>query len=793
MAARVVGGREGLLGFSRRVCGGAIVTFFFGILNLAGSPAGAQTLAGTVRDETGGALPGVSVELRTPAGPAQDTATDGRGEYRFDRVAPGLYQVAFTLINFASSRRDVTIASGTLNVDVVLLLSLNADVTVTGKRTFTNLADVANPEENLVGIAQAASQGAITAKQLDERPLMRDAEVLETVPGLIVTQHSGEGKANQYFLRGFNLDHGTDFATTVAGMPVNMPTHAHGQGYSDLNFLIPELVTGVQFSKGPYYADQSDFATAGSSNVNYANALERSIAQVETGGQGFARGLFAASPAIGRGHLVAALELAHNDGPWVTPDDYHKVNAVVRYSQGDTVNGFSITGVGYHGSWNSTDQVAQRAFQSGLVDRFGSIDPTDGGHTYRYSAIGDWQRANGNGNASTRVTGYFSAYDLALFSNFTYYLDDPVHGDQIEQADHRFITGGRVTHRRLSKWASRPVQNMIGFQIRNDDITNVGLYHSEARTRLGTTTQAAVVETAGGAFVQNEIEWAPHLRTMLGLRADAVRFKVDALAAANSGTANSGLVSPKGGATLGPWRGTEFYVNAGMGFHSNDARGTTISVGPDGNPIDRVTPLVRAKGAEFGVRTVAVRHLQSTLAVWMLNLDSELVFSGDGGTTEPSRPSHRRGFEWANYFSPKPWLVFDADVSWSRARFSDVNPLGAYVPEAVETVVSAGATIQEYRKMFGSLRWRYFGPRALVEDDSVRSASTSLFNLQAGCRIASRVRIALDTFNLFNAAASDIDYFYVSRLPGEPLAGIDDVHTHPTLPRTARLSLIVGF
>jgi len=793
MAARVVGGREGLLGFSRRVCGGAIVTFFFGILNLAGSPAGAQTLAGTVRDETGGALPGVSVELRTPAGPAQDTATDGRGEYRFDRVAPGLYQVAFTLINFASSRRDVTIASGTLNVDVVLLLSLNADVTVTGKRTFTNLADVANPEENLVGIAQAASQGAITAKQLDERPLMRDAEVLETVPGLIVTQHSGEGKANQYFLRGFNLDHGTDFATTVAGMPVNMPTHAHGQGYSDLNFLIPELVTGVQFSKGPYYADQSDFATAGSSNVNYANALERSIAQVETGGQGFARGLFAASPAIGRGHLVAALELAHNDGPWVTPDDYHKVNAVVRYSQGDTVNGFSITGMGYHGSWNSTDQVAQRAFQSGLVDRFGSIDPTDGGHTYRYSAIGDWQRANGNGNASTRVTGYFSAYDLALFSNFTYYLDDPVHGDQIEQADHRFITGGRVTHRRLSKWASRPVQNMIGFQIRNDDITNVGLYHSEARTRLGTTTQAAVVETAGGAFVQNEIEWAPHLRTMLGLRADAVRFKVDALAAANSGTANSGLVSPKGGATLGPWRGTEFYVNAGMGFHSNDARGTTISVGPDGNPIDRVTPLVRAKGAEFGVRTVAVRHLQSTLAVWMLNLDSELVFSGDGGTTEPSRPSHRSGFEWANYFSPKPWLVFDADVSWSRARFSDVNPLRAYVPEAVETVVSAGATIQEYRKMFGSLRWRYFGPRALVEDDSVRSASTSLFNLQAGCRIASRVRIALDTFNLFNAAASDIDYFYVSRLPGEPLAGIDDVHTHPTLPRTARLSLIVGF
>ncbi|HEY7284445.1 MAG TPA: TonB-dependent receptor, partial [Vicinamibacterales bacterium] len=279
----------------------------------------AQSVAGTVRDETGGALPGVSVELRGASGPSQEAATDDQGRYRFDRVAPGRSQIVFSLINFASFRRDLDVGPGNLRVDVILHLSLNADITVTGKRTFTNLADVENPAENLVGIAQAASQGAITAKQLDERPLMREGEVLETVPGLVVTQHSGEGKANQYFLRGFNLDHGTDFATTVAGVPVNMPTHAHGQGYTDLNFLIPELVTGVQFSKGPYYADQSDFATAGSSNINYANALDRQIAQVEVGGQGFARGLFAASPAIGRGHLVAALELAHNDGPWITP------------------------------------------------------------------------------------------------------------------------------------------------------------------------------------------------------------------------------------------------------------------------------------------------------------------------------------------------------------------------------------------------------------------------------------------------------------------------------------------
>ena len=720
--------------------------------------------------------------------------TDGQGAFRLDTVAAGHYQATFTLINFASTRRAVDVtANGSARLDAVLHLSLSADVTVTGKRTFANLADVDNPAENLVGIAQSASQGAITARQLDERPLMRDGEVLETVPGLIVTQHSGEGKANQYFLRGFNLDHGTDFATTVASMPVNMPTHAHGQGYSDLNFMIPELVTGVQFSKGPYYADQGDFATAGSSNINYANVLERSIAHVELGGEGYARAIFAASPQVGSGHVVAALELAHNDGPWVHPDDYQKINGVLRYSQGDAVNGFSLTAMGYHGQWNSTDQVADRAITSGLIDRFGAIDPTDGGKTYRYSGTGDWQRSSSNGNASTRVTAYGIGYSLNLFSDFTYFLNDPVHGDQMEQADHRFITGGKVSHRRLTRWGGHSVQNTVGVQVRNDDITNVGLYHTQARVRLETRTQAAVLETTAGVYAQNEIEWAPWLRTTVGLRADASRFRVNALDPANSGTTSASLVSPKGGATLGPWKGTEFYVNAGTGFHSNDARGTTVTRDPDGNPAEPVTPLVRATGAEVGVRTVAIRHFQSTVSVWMLRLASELVFAGDDGTTVPSRPSARRGVEWANYYSPAKWLVFDGDLSWSRARFTEFDPVGQYVPEAVGTVVSAGATIDGYHRAFGSLRWRYFGPRALIEDNSVQSKATSLVNLQGGYQLTKNVKLALDVFNVLNAADSDIDYFYTSRLPGEPLGGVDDIHTHPTLTRTARINLVVGF
>jgi hypothetical protein len=763
---------------------------------LSVSAAHAQTaqILATVRDDSGTPLPGVSITIRPNAGgERRDGVTDAHGGLEFDRVESGTYQVTFALINFANSRRDVVVpVNGTVKVDAVLQLAVNADVTVTAKRTFTNLADVEHPEENLVEIAQASSQGAVLAKQLEERPLMRQGEVLETVPGVIVTQHSGEGKANQYFLRGFNLDHGTDFATTVAGMPVNMPTHAHGQGYSDLNFLIPELVTGVQFSKGPYYADQGDFATAGSSNINYATALDRPIASAEVGGDGFERVLAAASPLLGAGHFLAAIEFAHSDGPWDHPDDYQKLNGVVRYSQGDVINGWALTAMGYHGRWSATDQVPERAIDAGVIDRFGTIDPTDGGHTSRYSGSFDWQ--HGTTRTLTKLSAFGIGYGLNLFSNFTYFLTDPVHGDQIEQADHRFVTGGRITHRRLGHWAGHDMQNTVGLQIRNDDITNVALYHTQARVRLDTRSQDAVLQTTAGAFAQNEMQWTPWLRTLGGIRVDGSRFAVDdRLLAVNGGTTTAGLVSPKGGLTLGPWKATEFYLNAGNGFHSNDARGTTITRDPDGNPVDRVTPLVRARGAEVGVRTVAARHLQSTLTLWTLHLDSELVFSGDEGTTEPSRPSTRRGVEWANYYSPLKWLVFDGDLSWSRARFTVSDPIGNDVPEAVGTVVSAGAAVDTYRSGFGSIRWRYFGPRALVEDNSVRSKATSLINLQGGYRIAKSVKVAVDVFNLLNAANSDIDYFYASRLPGEPLAGIDDIHTHPTLARTARFNVIIGF
>jgi outer membrane receptor protein involved in Fe transport len=757
------------------------------------SPAFAQSVVGTVRDQTGGVLPGVAVEAHAPGRAAAETTTDAAGTYRIETGA-GQFELVFSLVNFAAVRRAVEVAAtGTPQpVDVVLRFVLSADVTVTGKRTFTNLADVADPAADLVGIAQSSSQGAITGRQLDARPIMRSGEVLETVPGVVISQHSGEGKANQYYLRGFNLDHGTDFATTVAGMPVNLPTHGHGQGYSDLNFLIPELVSGVQYEKGPYFADQGDFATAGSANINYVNALDAPIVRVGAGEEGFARALAAATPKAGSGQMLAAVEVEHNDGPWDRPDDYRKVNGVLRYSHGDAVNGYSIAGMGYRAKWNSTDQVPLRAIDNGLIGRFGGIDNTDGGDTYRYSGSFEWQRSRSN--TSTKVVAYGIKSDLNLFSDFTYFLDDPVHGDQFHQADRRFITGARLSHRRVGRWFGREVQNSFGVQLRNDDVTNVGLYHTQSRQLLQTIRQDSVLETSAAVHAQNETAWSPWLRTIVGIRADGYRFNVDAGNPVNGGTRNAGIVSPKAGAVIGPFNGTELYVNGGFGFHSNDARGTTITRDPiTGAPVDPVTPLVRAKGAEAGVRTIALRHLQTSVTLWTLSLASELVFAGDAGTTEASRPSHRYGVELANYYIPKPWLILDADAAWSRARFTEPDPAGDYIPGSVGTVVSAGVTLDSVRNILGSVRLRYFGPRALVEDNSVASKTTSLVNLEGGYKLSKNIKILADVFNLFNAADSDIDYYYASRLPGEPLAWIDDIHLHPTLPRTARVNLVVGF
>jgi hypothetical protein len=749
------------------------------------------TVSGVVSDETGGVLPGADVRLRVAPSDERAVVTDGSGRFAFTSVPAGTFQMSFAMPNFATVRREIALTgTSTVVLDIVLHYALNADVTVTGRRPFRNLADADNPAESLVGIAQSASQGAVTATQLEARPLARQGEVLETVPGVIVSQHSGEGKANQYYLRGFNLDHGTDFATTVAGVPVNLPTHAHGHGYTDLNFLIPELVGRVQYSKGPYFAEQGDFATAGAATINYVNALEHPIVRATVGPDSFGRVLAAGSVARGDSQWLAAADVAHDDGPWRLNEAFRRVNLVGRYSRGSAASGLSITAMGYDARWNSTDQIPDRAVSSGTLSRFDTIDQTDGGTTSRYAGSIEWSGAGAQ--TLTTASAYAVRYQLSLFSNFTYFLDDPINGDQFQQVDSRTVLGGRIAHRRLGRLGDRPLQFTLGLQTRTDDIA-LALNHTAARQLLDTVRTDDVLQSSLAGYTEASIEWTPWLRSLAGFRVDGYRFKVDAISQPlNSGLQYAGIASPKGGVVIGPFRGTEFYVNAGSGFHSNDARGATITVDPStGESVSPVTPLARATGAEVGFRTVAIPHLQSTVSIWGLGLASELVFIGDAGTTEAGRPSHRDGIELANYYHPLPWLTFDADVAWSRARFTDGGDSTA-IPGSVGTVVSAGTSIDDLRRFSFSARLRYFGPRPLIEDDSVRSRATTLVNAQAGYRWSPQVRLTLEALNVMNAADSDIDYYYASRLPGEPLAGVEDRHFHPALPRTFRVTMTIG-
>ncbi|HLY74094.1 MAG TPA: TonB-dependent receptor plug domain-containing protein, partial [Planctomycetota bacterium] len=584
---------------------------------------------------------------------------------------------------------------------------------------------------DLTGVADSATEGKVGQKEIENRPLQRPGEVLETVPGLIVTEHSGDGKANQYYLRGFNLDHGTDFATWVNGMPINLPTNAHGQGYTDLSFLIPELIESIDFRKGPYYADEGDFSAAGAVHLDYFDRLEHGLATVTLGTNGYERAVAAQSWKAGEGDLLLAAEAFHYDGPWDVPENYVRQNAVLRYSEGDSTRGWNVTAMAYRGTWTSTDQVAKRAVESGRIDRFGTLDPSDGGKSHRYSLSGQWH--SGDKDGMWRAHAYLVDYQLQLFSDFTYFLKDPVSGDQFEQAERRSILGGDVAYDLFSRWIGQDQKTTFGVQTRNDWIRDLGLSHTKDRQVLSTTSDDDVVQDSVALYVSNNTQWTDWLRSIVGLRGDYDWFNVKSTIPQNAGTHHQGIASPKASLVLGPWQNTEFYLNGGLGFHSNDGRGTTLTLDPSTRtPVSPVTALVRAKGADVGVRTTIVPGLQSTVSVFLLDIDSELVFLGDAGTTQPSRPSRRYGVEFANYYTPVSGLTFDADFATAHARFTDHAPAGNYIPGAVEGVLEVGGTLQLDNGLLASLRLRYFGPRPLIEDDSVRSNSTTLVNGRLG-------------------------------------------------------------
>jgi hypothetical protein len=815
----------------------------------AANAQGITQLSGTVVDTSGEVIAGATVQVRSANGTVQiTTQSDANGSFIISGLSAGNYRLVVSNPGFRTGELPVTI--GTTEAPAPLRISLAVG-------SVSTTVNVQSREDSLIGIADSATQGTVGATEIQDRPILRSGEILETIPGLIITQHAGGGKANQYFLRGFNLDHGTDIAIFIDDMPLNLPSHAHGEGYADMNTVIPEFVERVNFEKGPYYADVGNYGSAGAAHLEYFKALPENFIQVEGGMYGYGRFVFGVSRKLFKGNLLYGGEANHDNGPWTTHEDnFYKYNGLVTYSQGGEQNGLSITARAYRGTWHSSDQIPVDAIP--LVGFFGALNPTDGGESQRYSLQAEWHRSSEN--SETRVTAYGFYYDLNLFSDFTYFLDDPVKGDQFEQQDRRWVAGLDAHHTIFSTWFGRKMANAFGLQVRNDWIHN-GLFRTEDRVRTdkndinacndepisacvtnpsltailpADTDLNKFTDTMIGFYAENKIQWAEKFRSVLAVRWDEAIYNVTNLnppyvatelpgvpvinfAKLNSGTATKFLPSPKASLIFGPWAKTEFYIQGGFSFHSNDARGATQKeepISPDypfPTPSTPISPLVQTKGGEIGVRTSVVPHLQSTLSIWYLHSNSELQQDGDtGGTVASEQSSNRYGIEWANFYTPMEHLTLDLDLADSRARFTQIDPdaaaftnpgggqypvpgPGGYrVPEAVGWVISSGVTVHDYKGFSSSLRLRYFGPRDLTSDGIYRSNPTALLNGEVGYQINGRWRISAEFLNLLNRRDSDIDYAYISRVTPIAAPAFTDVF-HPTEPFQVRFGVHYRF
>jgi outer membrane receptor protein involved in Fe transport len=709
--------------------------------------------------------------------------------------------------------------------------------TLTSDSTSLEEITVTSERMGLLGAVSTASEGVVADQELQLAPVYRPGQLLETVPGLIVTLHSGEGKANQYLMRGYNLDHGTDLGTYVDGMPINQPTHAHGQGYTDLNFMIPELADELSYTKGPYYANVGDFGAVGSVRVNYRDAIPDQMSMT-VGTLGFQRIFSAGSQPLGSGQLLAAAELQHYDGPFVTPDDAHKGNFVLRYSEGDAHDGYSVTAMYYTQIWTNTTDIPIRAISEGLVpDRFGTLDPTDGGHAQRASLSVNYHATMGEGQFS--ASGFFIYNQLHLYNDFTHFLADPIHGDQEDQFENRRASGGTASYALSVPLGT--IQNEISVGVfTRYDLLGVGRSPSEDQVPLSPhydppsfSDNDQVYLFAGAAYLQATTRWTSTFRSVLGIRDDYQHgTDVDYLAAlhemagyTNGGTARQSLLQPKGSLIYTPTDTLEFYLAAGRGFHSADLRGvnqdTSVDLGLPHTPL-----LARQEGQEVGIRASLKRNLVFTFAVYNLWQQSETTIDPDVGQDIAGPPSRRYGYEINATYQINRWLEFYGSYSGDHARFTrpfddGTGHLGTYITDAPIATGSLALYMTNLGRWSGGLDYRYLGNYPLSSGPCVNSAAIKDFpgvatscanaptspgqvngkgfgelNLDAHYAFPSGWSASLGIYNLLNTHAAAAEFWYVDRLQSEIGTypdGRADIHQHPLEPLMARFTISKQF
>jgi hypothetical protein len=642
---------------------------------------------------------------------------------------------------------------------------------------------VVGKSSDLLEQASSASFGIASSADLLARPVLRRSEILESIPGVVVTQHAGGGKATQYFLRGFNLDHGTDFLISIDGMPINMRTHAHGQGYADLNGLIPELVERIDYRKGTYFAENGDLSSAGSAHFRLFDSLPKNFASMELGQYGYGRVVAGNTFAVGKdpdaGKLTLAGEYNYYEGPWTLPEYFNRSNAFARYFKGDEQNHLLLTLMSYRGRWQSSDQIPLDLVQTGTLNRFGNLDPSNGGESERHSLQLHIHREEAN--SITTLNAYAVKYGLNLFSNFTYALDvdETSPSDQFEQSEQRWILGGDIAHTLQNlTFLGKESSLTLGVQTRTDLIDDIGLYKTVNRSRTKTQSLNDVTQFSIGIYAEHTVSWTKWLRTIAGIRADEFTFNTST----GNGQQSAGILNPKFTAIIGPFNKTELYTNFGTGFHSNDARGVTAQSDP-------AHPLVRAMGGEVGIRTQYIPNVTTSLALWYLRSDSELIYVGDAGTNEAGPGSRRHGIELSTYWKPCDFLSVDAEWSVTTSKLRD-NPAGSEVTNSVPWMLSGGfvAGAQGDRPgWFAGTRVRAFGRRPLTEDGTVRGRPTCGVNANVGYRVKAW-EFVLDCLNVLDRNDHDIEYFYESRTKTE-LKGTERTHFHPVEPRMFRFRI----
>lgn len=662
----------------------------------------------------------------------------------------------------------------------------------------------------------AASSTTVRDRDFLLRPHQRPADILTVAPGLYIVQHAGGGKANQYFLRGFDADHGTDVAITIDGIPVNMVSHGHGQGYADMNWLIPEIAERVEVFKGPYFAQHGDFTTAGAVNVVTRRSFEQSQASLSAGMFRTFRGFVASSPKLDGWTPLLAFDVSRTNGPFINPEAFTKFNLFSKITRDlDPHSTLTFALTAYGGGWNASGQIPLREVDAGRLDRFGSEDPSEGGNSQRHNLYAMYKNATDDGHELS-LLGYVTLYRLNLYSNFTFFSDDPVNGDGKEFIDNRTMLGMKGSYRMPGKIGEASTFTTLGLQLRNDNVTN-GIRHVVKRKRIGTLLDNDVSEGSLAAYAEEDTHWANWFRTVMGLRADYFGFTVTDRqetqapgAAKSSGVADALQFSPKANFIFTPVENLDLYANAGMGFHSNDARG--IVKDPGG-----VTPLARAYGYELGTRTrLAGDRVDLSASLFRLDLDSELVFVGDDGTTDARGPTRRQGIEIEARFKLVDWgpggagVFADTDLTFTKAAFTRDAGNGTAVALAPTRLVSAGVSVRHPSGFYGRLAAFHIGDRPATEDGFLTADGFVRFDATVGYRQRS-YELSVAFQNLFNTKWREAQFANVSRLPNETgpsscpsgtrpksdgqgnFKGCEDVHFTPGAPFNVQATASVFF